>query len=236
MSGIRLRYFDARARGQLFRAFFAARDIEFVDERIPLDTDFASWQAIRDDQALSGPLKRLPVLHHGDRLISEVIVIAAYLHRQFGDVTLLGDEGNVHHDTIVSVAYTDLVTPIAGLIWSEVLTPGVDLNAAARIARSRLNRTLDVVESALNDWRWVHRIREHAPTIADCVLWEALDQIGVVFGSHLGGNARPTLRRFHEEHPGRAAFERTLALRPCQITGRAGEPDVIARIQALLAG
>lgn len=231
---IRLTYFDARGRAQFARAFLHARGIEFEDERVPLDEGYASWRAMREDRAQSGPLQRLPVLHHGERLVPETFVIAGFLHRTFGDAADLNATENLHHDVLVSCALTDLLSPIAMLVWSDLIYPGADLGECARGSLVRFGRTLDVLEHALGEWGWVDSAAERPVTVADCLLWEQLDLLNVLFGPHLTLDGKPHLQRFRHEYRARESFESLLRAHPSQITGRAGESEVIQRIQAAL--
>jgi hypothetical protein len=231
---ITLRYFDARGRAQFLRAYMSARGVEFEDERVPLEPDFASWLAIRSDRSVTGPLHRLPVLHYGDRLIPETLVIAHFLHRTFGDEAALSEADNLRHDVILSSAYVDLMYSMGTLLWADLLFKGVELPTLAKSVLERFGRTLAALDQTLTEWRWTETMRERPVTLADCLLWEELDQATLVFGPYLTLDDKPALARFHAEHPARAAFEALLAERPCQITGRPGEADAIAKIHALL--
>lgn len=231
---VTLRYFDARGRAQFLRAYLSARSIEFDDERVPLEPDFASWAAIRTDRSVTGPLNRLPVLQYGGQLIPETLVIAHFLHRTLGDEAVLGDADNLRHDVILSSAYVDLLHSIGTLVWADLLFKGVELPALARNVLERFGRTLAALDQTLAEWSWTETMHGRPVTLADCLLWEELDQATLVFGPHLTLDDKPALARFHAEHPARATFETLLAERPCQITGRPGEADAIAGIQAFL--
>jgi glutathione S-transferase len=233
-SPMTLRYFDCRGRGQFIRAFLNARGIDFVDDRVPLEPDFATWAAVRDDRSLNGPLKRLPVLSIGERLIPEALVIADFLHHEFGDAASLSAQDNERHAIIVSSLYTDALITIATLIWADLLFKGVDLAALAHSSLSRLQRVLAVLDQTLAEWQWVERMHERPITVADCLLFEELDQAIATFGPRLTLDDMPALLRFRDEHPGRPAFERLLAEAPCQITGRPGEAAMLAQIKELL--
>jgi glutathione S-transferase len=230
-----LRYFDARGRAQFIRAWLTARGIDFQDERVPLDEGFASWQAMRDDRARVGPFRRLPVLHYGDELVPETIVIAGFLHRELGDAAALDARDNRRHDALLSICNSDLLVPIGMLLWAEMLMTGIDLPTFARTTLTRLCRTLDVVEEALTDWDWVAGLRRRPVTLADCFLWDELDKQRLVFGSRFSLATRPRLAAFYEQHPARKTFEDLLATRPCQLTGRPGEAAAIADIQGFVA-
>ena len=230
-----LRYFEARARAQFLRAWFDVRGIEYEDDRIPLDEGFASWMAVRDDRSRTGPMQRLPVLHFGDELIPETTVIANFVHRKLGDSDALTEQQNLHHEILISICNIDLMFPLTMLIWADVMFAGIDLPAFARRSFERIDRNLDVLEQAVDEWGWVAGMESRPVTVADCMLWEDLDRTRSVFGTHLSFETKPLLERFHQEHPGKASFERTLAARPCQISGRPGESDAIGQIRTLLA-
>jgi hypothetical protein len=231
---IRLRYFNARGRAQFLRAYFAARDIEFENECVPLDEGFATWQAMRDDRALTGPLKRLPVLHYGGELIPETLVIAAFVHRQFGDSAALDAEQNLRHDVLLSTCSIDLMTPLAMLLWAEMLMPGVNVAEYARSTRARMDRTLEVIDQTLDDWDWVTGMRRRPVTLADCYLWEELDRQRTVFGPKLSYAGKPQLQEFYETHPARETFERLLKEQGFPITARPGEAAAIEAIHGFI--
>jgi hypothetical protein len=71
--------------------------------------------------------------------------------------------------------------------------------------------------------------------VADCLLWEELDQAATVFGPHLSFAEFPALANFRDRHPARETFQTLLAENPCQLTGRPGEAEEIARIRAAIA-
>lgn len=231
---IRLRYFAARARAQFLRAYFAARQVSYEDERVPLDEGFASWIAMRDDRSLTGPLQRLPVLHYGDQLIAETSVIAGFVHQSLGDAALLSSEQNLRHDILFSTANIDLMLPIAMLIWSDLMFEGINVPAYARRTLERIYKNLDVIDRALDQWNWVETSSARPVTVADSMLWEELDQAMTLFGTHLSLDDKPQLARFYREHPARDVFAAVLAEKPGQITGRPGEPAAIERIQTAL--
>jgi glutathione S-transferase len=232
---IRLRYFDARGRAQFIRACLVARGIEFEDERVPLDEGFASWQAMRDDRARTGPFKRLPVLHYGDELVPETTVIAQFLHRELGDEAALDARDNRRHDVLLSICSSDLLVPIGMLLWAEMLMAGIDLPRFAHATLTRLSRTLGVIDEALGEWNWVAGFRKRPVTFADCFLWDELDKQRVVFGSRFSLDGKPRLAAFYDEHPGRETFESLLAEHPCPLTGRPGEAAAIGNIQRFVA-
>lgn len=231
---IKLRYFDARGRAQFLRAYLRARGIAFDDERVPLDQGFASWAALREDRSVSGPLQRLPVLEHGGELIPETLVIADYLHREFGDAASLSEAGNRRHAVLLSTAYVDLMITMGMLLWADLLFRGVDMTTTVPAILDRYRRTLGVLEQTMTEWRWVESMGNRRVTVADCMLWEEIDKARAAFGPHLRLGEMPALERLHAEHPARASFEALLAERPAQITGRPGEAEAVARIQSAL--
>ena len=232
---ITLRYFHARGRAQFIRAFLLVRGVDFVDERIKLD-NFDNWYAIRDDRTRTGPMQKLPVLEHKGRLIPETLVIAAYLHREIGDREQLDEDLNLRHDVLASTSYVDLMMPLGTLIWASLLLGAPDITTPAKNTLERIKRTLTVLDKTLAEWRWVETVGERPVTVADCLLWEELDQAATVFGPHLSFADFPALARFRDEHPARGTFTARLAENPCQLTGRPGEAEEIARIRAAIAG
>jgi glutathione S-transferase len=231
---ITLRYFDARGRAQFLRYYFRIRDVHFTDERVALSADFAPWQAIRDDRSLTGPFRKLPVLQFGDRLVSETLMIAAFVHEALGDGGSLNDDDNLRHGMLTSSLCQDIMTPIAVLIWTEVSYPGVELGPVAKRTLERLQQHLASIEQSLIDWRWQERSRRRRVMLADCLLWEELDVATQVFGPHLSLAATPLLESFHAEFSGREQCQSLLSEQPCPITARPDEPAAIETIQRSL--
>jgi glutathione S-transferase len=231
---ITLRYFDARARAQFLRYFFRVRKVNYNDERIPLAADFAPWRAIRDDRSRTGPFHKLPVLHWGDRLVAETLMIAAFVHEASGDAGALNDDDNLRHGMLTSSLSQDVSTPIAQLLWADSLYPGADVGAIAKRTLDRLQSHTRALEQSLNEWRWIDKARNRRVMLVDCLLWEALNVAHTVFGPHFSLDGMALLTRFYEEFPGRQACEAVLAEKPCPITARPEEAAAIARIQQLL--
>jgi glutathione S-transferase len=231
---ITLRYFDARGRAQFLRYYFRARKVSFTDDRVPVGDNFAAWQALRDDRARTGPFKKLPVLHWGDRLLPEMLMIAAFIHEVSGDAGSLSDEENLRHGALTSSLCLDVMNPLALLLWAEVMYPGSDLAAVAKRTLERLRLHCQSIEQSFGDWRWLDRARNRRIMVVDCLLWEELDVARLVFGPHWSLASTPTLARFYEEFPARPSCEALLAERPCPVTARPGEAEGIAKIQQLL--
>ena len=232
---IKLRYFAARGRAQFLRHFFTIRRMAFTDERVPLAADFAPWHAIKADRSLTGPFHKLPVLHWGDRLIAETLMIAAFAHEASGDASALSDDDNLRQGMLTSSLCQDVMNPIAILLWAEVLYPGADVGAIAKRTLDRLKQHCQAIEQSLNEWRWLERARNRRLMVVDCLLWEELDVARVVFGSHWSLATTPTLARFHEEFPARPTCEALLAEHNAPITARPEEAAGIEKIQQLLA-
>ena len=231
---ITLRYFDARGRAQFLRYYFKGRKVSYTDERVPIGDEFAAWRALRDDRARTGPFQKLPVLHWGDRLIPEMLMIAAFVHEASGDAGSLSDEENLRHGLLTSSLCLDMMNPVAILLWAEILYPGADLGPAAKRTLDRLKAHCQALEQSFVDWRWLDRARNRRIMLVDCLLWEELDVARVVFGPHWSLTATPTLARFYDDFQARGICEALLAERPSPITARPNEAEGIAKIQQLL--
>jgi glutathione S-transferase len=231
---IKLRYFAARARAQFLRHYFHARRIPFTDERIPLAADFAPWHAIKEDRTLVGPFHKVPVLHWGDRLLAETLMIAAFVHDATGDAGALSDDENLRHGMLTSSLCQDVMTPISVLLWADIYFPGADMSAVAKRTLERLTRHCQALDQSLGEWRWLDRARNRRVMLVDCLLWEELDVTRVVFGTHWSLATTPMLSRFYEEFPARGACEAALAEHSAPITARPDEAAGIAKIQQLL--
>jgi glutathione S-transferase len=231
---ITLRYFAARGRAQFVRYYLRVRKVTFTDERVSLD--LAAWPALRENRALTGPFQKLPVLHWGDRLVAEGLMIAAFLHEALGDAAALSDDDNLRHGMLTSNLYQDVMMPLGTLIWTEVMYPGVDLKAVARRTLERLGQHCKALDQSLAEWRWLERVRRRRVMLADCLLWEELAVAEHLFGRHWSLAATPTLAQFYEEFAARATCQALLAEQPSPITARPEEAAGIAKIQELLDG
>jgi len=231
---IKLHYFDARGRAQFLRYYFRVREIPFTDERVPLSADFAAWRAIRDDRSLTGPFHKLPVLHWGERLIAETLMIASFVHEALGDAASLSDDDNLRHGMLTSSLYNDVMAPLGTLLWAEVLFTGVDVAGLAKRTLERLQLHCVSLERTLIDWRWQERARRRRVMLADCLLWEELNVAQQIFGPHWSLAATPALARFCDDFAGRAGCEALLRERPCPITARPDEAAAIAALQSHL--
>lgn len=232
---IKLRYFDARGRAQFLRYYLRVRNIEFIDERIPIEPDFASWMAIRGDGAVTGPFHKLPVLEIDGFLLAETSVIAGYLHERLGDSVALDEHTDLRHRQLISALDTDVTLALGMLLWAEVMYAGLDFAACTKRAFERLTQNLGAIEAALVGWRWLEQANIRPLMLADCRLWECIDVCHTVFGEHLKLDALPTLKTIHQRYRSGTAFSELLTESPCPITARPNEPEVIARIRSILA-
>ena len=230
-----LRYFDARGRAQFIRYYVHVRELGVVDDSVPLDPDFATWQAMRTDRSRVGPFQKLPVLEWDGRLVAETRVIYAFLQNATGDAAALGADVSLRHDMLVSSLCDDVMTSIGVLLWSEVMFPGADMTAVAKRSLQRLQAHCAVLDRTLGEWRWLEEAERRNVMLADCLLWEELDVAQHVFGEHLGIAEHPYLARCYRESAGAEAFRRMLAERPRPVTARPGESEAIARIQESIA-
>jgi glutathione S-transferase len=230
-----LRYFNARGRAQFLRYYLLVRNIDFDDRRIGIDNDFADWAAIREDRSLTGPFMKLPVLHWGDRLIAETLVIGAFLHDSFGDKAMLSDDDALRHQMLASTLYTDLMLQLGILLWGTLLYEGIDDESFIRRSYDRIHAQLVALDTTLTEWAWIDAMQARPIMIADCLLWEEIDVVRTVFGTHVDFSSLPTLDAVYERYSTGTAFRRLLQDNPCQITARPGEAQMIAQIQQTLS-
>jgi hypothetical protein len=230
---ITLRYFDTRGRAQFVRYYLRLRDFPFTDERIPTTDGMAAWRSLRGDRGKTGPFQKLPVLHWGNRLIAETLMIAAFLHEALGDARQLSDDDNLRQGMLTS-ALCDVMASTAQLIYADIAYPGVDLKPTAARSLERLKLHLGSIDQALHDWQWLPRSTKRPPTLADCLLWEELDVAHTVFGEHLALGELGSLAAFYAEFAGRERCQQLLRENACPITARPQEAEAIAAIQAAL--
>jgi glutathione S-transferase len=231
---IALNYFEARGRAQFIRYYFACRGVPFVEERLTAGPT-GRWPEVRDDRSFAGPFQRLPVLQYGDRSIAETLVIQAFLYRELGDDAQLDDDERLQHQMLISSLASDVMTPIAILLYADLMFPGCDYQGVATRMFDRLRSQLRALDRALEEWDWCGRSLRRLPMLADCMLWEELAVVRTVFGARIDFAALPQLLRFEREFVGAADCKRVLSAHPgCPITARPNEAEAIARIQQLI--
>jgi hypothetical protein len=174
------------------------------------------------------------VLHWGDRLLAETVMISAFIHEASGDASSLSDEDNLRHGMLTSSLIHDVMLPIGTLLWAEAVYPGADVGAVAKRTLERLVQHCQALEQTLVDWRWIDKARNRRVMLADCLLWEELDVARHVFGPHWSLASTPTLARCYEDFPARGSCESLLSELPRPITARPNEPEGIAKIQQSL--
>jgi glutathione S-transferase len=232
---VKLSYFDCRGRAQYLRYYLHSRGIDFEDHRVALGDDFSAWRAIRDDRAVTGPFQKLPVLNWDGLLISEMLVIQSFLHDALGDREQLSDAENLRHQMLSSSLYIDVMMPIGVLIWADFGIPGADIAALAKRTLERLRMHFGVLNTTLEEWRWLERSRERPVMLADCFLWEELAVAQHVLGEALKLAETPAVARFYDDFVARGSCERFLVEKPCQVTGHPAEAAALAKIRAALA-
>ncbi len=232
---VTLRYFNARGRAQFLRYYLSVRNIPFDDERVSIGNGGAEWFAIKPDESLTGPFHKLPVLHWGERQIAETLVIAAFLHREVGDAALLSDEENLRHEMLISSLYNDVVLPVGMMIWAPAMYEGMKLEVAVPKSFARITAHLSVLDSLLGEWQWSQKMQRRPILLADCLLWEEIDVLLTIFGSHVALDTLPALEAFHERYRSGTAFEEILKQHPCQFTGMPNEPETIEAIREVLS-
>jgi glutathione S-transferase len=232
-----VRYFDCRGRVQFIRHYLRARALEHTDDRVPLSEGFEAWAAMRGDRSRVGPFHKLPVLHCGDRMIAETLVIRDFLHRASGDEELLSDEQNVRHSMLTSSLYNDVMMPLGILIWAKLSMPGVDVAAFAKQTLTRVRGHLGSLDRTLDEWNWHECAAKRPIMLADCLLWEELDVAQHVLGEHVRLHELPMLSRLYRETAGRGTFEAAIRERPTSVTGMglARETAALAEIKAALS-
>ena len=232
---IKLTYFDTRGRGQFIRYYLRYREIPYTDDRIALSDEFSEWLSIKDDQNITGPFKKLPVLNWGDNMIAETMVIHSFLHNELGDASNFSSEENYRQAMLASSLYGDFMVQIGTLIWSDILFEGLDLNIAVNKTHQKIQDHLQLLEKTIQDWQWLENLDSRSFTITDCLLWEELDVIKHVFHDYISFEKTESLGNFYNECPGRSIFKQLLNEHPNRITGRPQEVDAIAKIQKILA-
>jgi len=126
-------------------------------------------------------------------------VIAAFVHRRFGDEKRLSPAENLKHAMLLSSLFIDVMTPIGLLIWLDAAYAGVDVPAAAKRSLERVNAQMHNIERTLIEWQWFAHMGDRPIMVADCLLWEELSVLRHVFGPHVPLGSWPELARFSTE-------------------------------------
>ncbi|OXA40520.1 glutathione S-transferase [Folsomia candida] len=71
----KLTYFDFKGRGEAIRLLLATAGVKFADDRVKLE----NWPSIKPHT----PWEMVPVLHVGDRSLSQSLTICRYIARKF---------------------------------------------------------------------------------------------------------------------------------------------------------
>jgi len=232
---VQLHYFDVRGRAQFIRYFFRAHGIEFTDGRIPISADFSEWRETRDEQTITGPFKRLPVLQIDDLQIAETTVIGEALYERFPVPSVLAPGDRLRHSMLLSTLHVDGMMGRGMLAWADVFYPGVDMSAHLKFNLRRRREYLECLDRTLSDWEWPGRPTRTLPFPADCMLWEELAANEAFYGEHLELSAYPMLARIYDECPGTDVFRRVIDENPCQFTARPDEAGQLAGLHALMA-
>ncbi len=228
---ITLRYFDCRGRAQYLRGFLRARNIDYVDDRVPMNPGWPEWQAMKPDRSLTGPFQKLPVLQWGDVQVAEGPVIHDWLHRKTGDADRLSEKEQLQHAMLASSCSSELMLPLGMLLYVDLSHPETDLAQQARNTVSRVRAHLQTLEEVLTQWKWCDTLAVRGTMITDCQLWEVLDCSRYIYGEALQLQEFPELYRFYQECPGREEFVALLVEHSaCPVTGRPAEAEAIARI------
>ena len=233
---IKLTYFDTRGRGQFIRNFLHYREVPFEDNRVALSADFREWLTIKTESEITGPFHKLPVLTWGDNMVTETMVIHAFLHNQLGDASTLSAEEKYQQSMLASSLYVDLMMPVGTLIWSDILFEGLDLGLMVNKSQNRIRDHLKLLDEVLAEWKWLDKLYDRPLTITDSLLWEELDVIKYVFRDHIPFDGMKSLDKFYNDCPGLKVFKKVIQQHPIRITGRPAEPEAIIRIQSILDG
>ena len=126
------------------------------------------------------------------------------------------------------------MTPIAMLLWAELMYPGAD-SAPSRSARSSASSsTIRALDQSLGEWRWFDRRAIAASCSSTACSGKSSTSRSRCSGRVCRWPQTPMLARFYEEFPARPTCEALLADQPCPITARPEEAAAIAKIQQLL--
>jgi len=80
-----LKYFNVRALGETSRLLFKLANVDFVDERFPMNSSFErpEWEVVKDSGEF--PFNKIPILIvDGKHTITQSPAIERYLAKQFG--------------------------------------------------------------------------------------------------------------------------------------------------------
>ena len=233
MSDLELRYFDIRGRGQAIRNFFNAKKT-FIDTRIPLEANFATWSQICNDTSQVGMFKKLPILEVGKEQISEGLVILDYIHTHFGGGHSMPEKQNLQHAMLRSSLYQDLFQNVAVFLWADVALKGVDVAAYARFTLDRTLRLLESYDCILAEWEVTGLKKGEGYTMTDFLLAEGLDFAAYCFSSFIDWKKIPRLDEFRSTFSNDQDLKLQMGDIPEKFTGSPVEKEFVQRIPRLI--
>jgi glutathione S-transferase len=227
MADVTLRYFPIAGRAHALRRTLADAGVAFDDVFVTLE----KWPSHREDAAFAGPFASLPTLTWGGEDVAETLPIAFYLARRLGQYDGKKAAAIARLEAIASSAYTDGMSGIAQLVWSDMVYPGADpVLALPRVLGRTLGKLarLDALSPEQGFFGGV------SPCIADFFVVEALEAHRHLLGPARDGALRarvPRLFALAERVAARPAVARLG--RPERFTGRPDEPALLERLRAV---
>jgi glutathione S-transferase len=225
MDKVVLRYFPIVGRAQALRHGLADAGVSFED----VTSSLADWPNQKDDASFGGAFAALPTLTWGKDHVSETLPIATFLAKRLGHYEGLDDAAIARHEALCSCAYTDGMSPMGQVIWSDMMFVGVDLVATFPRVLGRSLSKLARLDAVSPTSGWFGRDR---PTLADFFVVEALHVHLHVLGTAHEGALRarfPRLAALMDRTFERPAIRRLQ--RPQRFTARPDESAVIERLR-----
>jgi glutathione S-transferase len=229
-----LRYFDCRGRAQPLRDALADAELPFVDERIPIGSE---WRELKETEA-GGPFGCLPVLEWGDDVVSQTLPLASYLARRLGHYDGLDAMQVARLEMVSSSALLDIVFEGALMLWFASRAGPEGEEATFQLHEARIAHKLERLERLLAREPATY-FGGQSPAIADFFVFEALDMTRLLFGERLERHLEtwPRLAEASRALLARPAFARYLADvgRPDRLTGSPNEHDMRERLRRFVA-
>jgi glutathione S-transferase len=224
-STVILRYFTCRGRAQPLRDALSDAGVPFQDICV---TD---WRTRPQPASVAGLFASLPTLTWDGVEACETLPIARLVADRLHHTRGLSEQRMIELEAVCSAMYTDVMVPIAQVIWCDVLFPGAD---ARDVTKRRVPRWVSKLERGAALLGDDHRfLGGDAPVVADFFLFEAFDAVRTLLGPpHSPRLERelPRLARLTSDMLGRPRFASCHARRPPRFTGRPDELEVLARV------
>eukprot|EP00299_Pterocystis_sp_00344_P007540 c248_g1_i1.p1 GENE.c248_g1_i1~~c248_g1_i1.p1 ORF type:complete len:349 (+),score=95.06 c248_g1_i1:42-1049(+) len=220
---VTLRYFSCRGRAEAHRLLLEDAGVNYTEHSVSLE-EWPQMSGTRD----GGPFQLLPVLEWEGTQISQTETIGFFLSQR-----LTSQTSPEQYDTsfsLISSAYTDVLSPLMALMWAPIRTPSATVPELLGPFIARVKKTLLCWNQIIGEKDYFGGA---APSGGDFFVFDVLLELGVFGAALLDINKIPNLVRFVERMGNRhriAEYLRSERRKPT-LTKSTKEAEVSAQIQ-----